>query len=105
MPPRDKVLCISFAVCAAFLLGDHLAFTANFQPNMILPLIIGKLAAGIIAMLLAVWIAVPKALELEKEDRESGVIAPDEYTTVGGLGAGERETADDPDEGLQRTNR
>ena len=39
IPPKDKVLCIAFAVCSAFLLGDHLAFTANFQPNMILPLI------------------------------------------------------------------
>lgn len=105
MPPRDKVLCISFAVCAAFLLGDHLAFTANFQPNMILPLLIGKLAAGIIAMLLAVWIAVPKALELEKEDRDAGIIAPDEYLTVGGLGAGERANADNPDEDLEKTSR
>ena len=35
----------TFAVCSAFLLGDHLAFTANFQPNMILPLIIGKFTA------------------------------------------------------------
>jgi ethanolamine transporter len=29
MRPRDKVLNIAFAVCAAFLFGDHLAFTTN----------------------------------------------------------------------------
>lgn len=85
IPPKDKVLCIAFAVCSAFLLGDHLAFTANFQPNMILPLITGKFIAGILAMALAVWIAVPTALRLEKQDREQGVIGEDEY--VGQAGA------------------
>ncbi|WP_209121685.1 ethanolamine utilization protein EutH [Alkalihalobacillus sp. BA299] len=79
MPPKDKVINIAFAVCAAFLLGDHLSFTANFQPTLILPIIIGKLLAGIIAIGLAYWLAVPKALELEKKDREVGVIGEDEY--------------------------
>lgn len=46
MPPRDKVLVISFAVCGAFMFGDHLAFSANFQPTIILPLLLGKLAGG-----------------------------------------------------------
>lgn len=90
IPPKDKVLCIAFAVCSAFLLGDHLAFTANFQPNMILPLIIGKFTAGILAIALAFWIAVPTALRLEKQDRDEGIIGEDEYTgTVGALRAGE----------------
>ena len=48
MRPKDKVINIAFAVCAAFLLGDHLSFTANFQPNIILPVIIGKFTAGIL---------------------------------------------------------
>lgn len=69
MPAKDKVLCIAFAVCSAFLLGDHLAFTANFQPNMIGALLIGKFAAGVLAILLALWIAVPTARRLEEEDR------------------------------------
>jgi hypothetical protein len=46
MQPRDKVLAIAFAVCAAFTFGDHLAFSANFQPTMILPLMLGKLLGG-----------------------------------------------------------
>ncbi|NSY41231.1 ethanolamine utilization protein EutH [Leisingera sp. ANG59] len=46
MPPRDKVLVISFAVCGAFMFGDHLAFSANFQPTLIMPLLLGKLAGG-----------------------------------------------------------
>lgn len=69
MPAKDKVLCIAFAVCSAFLLGDHLAFTANFQPNMIGALLIGKLSGGVLAVLLAQWIAVPTAQRLEREDR------------------------------------
>lgn len=68
MPAKDKVLCIAFAVCSAFLLGDHLAFTANFQPNMIGALLIGKLSGGILGILLALWIAVPTAKRLEQED-------------------------------------
>jgi ethanolamine transporter len=79
MRPKDKVICISFAVTSAFLFGDHLAFTANFQPNMILPVMIGKLSGGIIAIILAYWISVPKALELEKIDRANGVIGKEEY--------------------------
>ncbi len=79
MPPKDKVINISFAVCAAFLLGDHLSFTANFQPTLILPIIIGKISAGVIGIGLAYWLSVPKALELEKKDREAGIIGKDEY--------------------------
>ena len=65
MRPKDKVINIAFAVCAAFLLGDHLSFTANFQPNIILPVIIGKLTAGICAIVIAYWLSVPTALKLE----------------------------------------
>ncbi len=89
MPPKDKVINISFAVCAAFLLGDHLSFTANFQPTLILPVIIGKLAAGVIGIGFAYWLSVPKALELEEKDRALGIIGKDEYLE----GRGEKETA------------
>lgn len=68
MRARDKVLVIAFAVCAAFAFGDHLAFTANFQPSLILPLLIGKLAGGAVGLAIAVWLSVPKALELEARD-------------------------------------
>lgn len=61
MRPRDKVLAIAFAVCAAFTFGDHLAFSANFQPTLILPLLLGKLFGGAAGFMLAVWLSVPKA--------------------------------------------
>lgn len=79
MPPRDKVLTIAFAVCAAFTFGDHLAFNANFQPNMVFALIVGKLIGGVIGILLAVWLALPHTRTLETRDRATGVIAEDEY--------------------------
>jgi ethanolamine transporter len=67
MRAKDKVLCIAFAVCAAFLFGDHLAFTANFQPNLLLPVMAGKLSGGLFALLLAHRLSVPRALELERQ--------------------------------------
>jgi ethanolamine transporter len=72
MRPKDKVLNISFAVCAAFLFGDHLAFTANFQPNLILPIVAGKLAGGFAGLWLAYYLAVPTALKLELADAGTG---------------------------------
>jgi ethanolamine transporter len=79
MPPKDKVINIAFAVCAAFLFGDHLSFTANFQPTMILPIMLGKIGGGVIAIALAYWLSVPKARELEEQDRANGVIGEHEY--------------------------
>lgn len=53
MDYRGKVVNIAFAVSAAFVFGDHLGFTAGFAPEMILPMIAGKLTAGISAVGLA----------------------------------------------------
>ena len=72
MRPRDKVLNIAFAVCAAFLFGDHLAFTANFQPNLMLAVLLGKLGGGVTGYCLAHWIAVPKALLLARAAESDG---------------------------------
>lgn len=65
---RDKVLVMSFAVCCAFLFGDHLSFTANFQPTLIVPVLAGKLSAGVCAVMFAGLLAVKKAEELERLD-------------------------------------
>ncbi len=66
MAPKEKVLCIAFAVCGAFMFGDHLAFTANFQPNLIPVVMAGKLVGGISGFLLAYWLSVPRAISLEQ---------------------------------------
>ncbi len=53
MSPKGKLLNIAFAVCAAFVFGDHLGFTAGVNQAMILPVIVAKLVCGISALLLA----------------------------------------------------
>ena len=50
MNERGKVVNIAFAVSAAFVFGDHLGYTAGFAPEMIDPMIIGKLIGGISAV-------------------------------------------------------
>lgn len=50
---RGKVVNIAFAVSAAFVFGDHLGFTAGFAPEMLVPMILGKLTGGICAAALA----------------------------------------------------
>lgn len=56
MNQRGKVINIAFAVSAAFVFGDHLGFTAGFAPEMIGPMIAGKLAGGISAVAVALWL-------------------------------------------------
>ncbi|OQY23019.1 MAG: ethanolamine utilization protein EutH [Desulfobacteraceae bacterium 4572_35.2] len=70
MRAKDKVLCIAFSVCAAFMFGDHLAFTANFQPTLIAPVMLGKFIGGTTGFFLAYLLSVPKAEALELEDRD-----------------------------------
>ena len=53
MNPKAKVLNVAFAVSAAFVFGDHLGFTAGVNSDMIFPVIVGKLVAGITALILA----------------------------------------------------
>lgn len=53
MNPRGKVVNIAFAVSAAFVFGDHLGFTAGFAPELLGPVILGKLAGGISAVIAA----------------------------------------------------
>ena len=53
MDARGAVLNAAFAVSASFALGDHLGFTAGACPEYLLPMIAGKLAAGLCALLLA----------------------------------------------------
>ena len=56
MNERGKVINIAFAVSAAFVFGDHLGYTAGFAPEMIGPMIVGKLAGGVSAIAVAVWL-------------------------------------------------
>ena len=60
MDRRGKVLNIAFAVSAAFVFGDHLGLTAGFAPEMLLAVILGKLAGGISAIAVALLLTKTK---------------------------------------------
>ena len=61
MNPKGKLLNVAFAVSAAFVFGDHLGFTAGNNADMIFPVIVGKLVAGVTAIIVANILA-PKLL-------------------------------------------
>lgn len=53
LSPKARIQIVAFSVCGGFLIGDHLSFSANFQPSLIVPIMLGKLAGA----LLALWLA------------------------------------------------
>jgi len=53
MTPRGKVINTAWLVPATAALGDHLGFTAGVRPDMITAVVLGKIIAGILAILLA----------------------------------------------------
>ena len=56
MDRRGKIVNVAFAVSAAFVFGDHLGFTAGFDDTMIFPMIVGKLAGGVTAVAVALFL-------------------------------------------------
>ena len=60
MDYRGKVVNMAFAVSAAFVFGDHMGFTAGFAPELLPAVIVGKLTAGIFAVLVALWLTKKK---------------------------------------------
>lgn len=62
MDPKGRVLNLAFAVSAAFVFGDHLAFTTVFNGDFTPALIVAKLVSGVTAVAVAalVWRAQQK---------------------------------------------
>ncbi|EEW18890.1 ethanolamine utilisation protein EutH [Listeria monocytogenes FSL R2-503] len=57
MDERGKIINVAFAVSAAFVLGDHLGFTAGVAQDMIFPMIVGKLVGGVTAVAVGIYMA------------------------------------------------
>ena len=53
MNRKGRVINLAFAVSAAFVFGDHLAFTLSYNAEHIVAVIVGKLVAGVTAIALA----------------------------------------------------
>lgn len=84
MDARNKVATIAYAVCGSWILGDSLAFIANFQPSLIIPLMFGKLIGAICGVVVARYLAVPRALRYELEDQaKAGMDPPPTKPTSG----------------------
>ena len=62
MDERGKVLAVAFSVCASFALGDHLGFAAGIPElkGSIFAMVVGKLAGGIIGVIIASLLVVRK---------------------------------------------
>ena len=56
MDKKGTVLNSAFAVSASFILADHLAFTLAFEPSYLLPMTVGKIVSGILAVIFALVI-------------------------------------------------
>lgn len=73
MDARGKIFNAAFAVSAAFTFGDHLGFTAGYldgqYQQMIFPMIVGKLIAGVTAVLVA-YLIFSKAFPAANPDDE-----------------------------------
>lgn len=57
MNPRGKVLNAAFQVAAAFSLADHLGFCAANNADLIGPMLGGKIVAGILGLIVAMFFA------------------------------------------------
>lgn len=63
MDPRGKVLNMAFLTSAGFVFGDHLGFTAGFNSEMIVPMVVGKLVAAVSAVAVAMFMLKGKKME------------------------------------------
>ena len=56
MDQKGVVLNSAFAVSGAFVFAGHLAFTLAFNDSYVFCVIVGKLVAGVLALVVANWI-------------------------------------------------
>ena len=70
MNPKGKLINCAFAVSAAFVFGDHLGFCAGNNPDMIFPMIVGKLVAGILAIVLGNFMAPALLAKIPSANKE-----------------------------------
>ena len=74
MDPRGKVLNMAFAVSAAFVFGDHLAFAGGWDPEAIPAMMAAKLTAGVTALALA--LVVTRRLRCGDSPQKEGAQSP-----------------------------
>lgn len=63
MNKRGKIVNTAWLVPATAALGDHLGFTAGVRPDMITPVVVGKIVAGILAIIIALLMSKDNLVE------------------------------------------
>jgi ethanolamine transporter len=75
MNPKSKVINVAWLVPATAALGDHLGFTAGVKAEMIAAVVIGKLSAGVLAIVLCIWMSKDLSQEIAQSEATSFVAA------------------------------
>ena len=75
MNPKGKVVNVAWLVPATAALGDHLGFTAGVKPDMIAAVVIGKLAAGVLAIALYTWLSRDLSREIASSQAMASPVA------------------------------
>lgn len=78
MNNRGKVINVAWIVPATAVLGDHLGFIGGVNPDMIVALISGKVAAGILAIGFAYWLSA----DLESTEKQSEALMKEQKGSV-----------------------
>jgi len=73
MSHRGKVINTAWLVPATAALGDHLGFTAGVRPDMISPVVAGKIIAGILAVFLAIWLSKDLKYEISQSEKMQAI--------------------------------
>jgi len=83
MKSRGKIVNIAWLVPATAALGDHLGFTAGVHPEAITPVVVSKIVAGILAVLLALFMTRDTtAVDRQSEEMAAAIEAKKNASTA-----------------------
>ena len=60
MDSKGVIINTAFAVSASFALGDHMAYAASTDSSVVLPLVVGKVIGGAVAIIIALFVTKEK---------------------------------------------
>ena len=66
MDYKGKVINTAWLVPATAALGDHLGFTAGVNKDLIMPVVVGKISAGLLALIAGAWVSKDLTSEIEQ---------------------------------------
>jgi ethanolamine transporter EutH len=70
----DHVILWIMAIGILMGAGDHLGFTAGVRPEMIAAVVIGKLLAGVLALVRCIWMSKDLSKEIARSETASFIV-------------------------------